>query len=972
MSSISTEVEVQSSLPDTEAESMEFQLSNDEGGSNKENEEPLELMQEYAQETCSSLLELVCDRRQKTKDICQAWIRLYTYSPEAALLKFMQFVLEASGSQYQLPDRLEIPFDFSDMLIAATAHFGNKSLSYPLIMKSGNSFARDVCYFVQYLMRLLHTTSLILDDVLLRNVAGFVMVCADSKVRAFRHTCTLIGLKMMTTLCATVLLESEQLKEIWLQMFTGVFLERSGDVVDEIRYLCLAECGIWLEKYPQCYLNPDHVKHLFQPLQDNSRKVIECCFQALFKLWHNPKLRPVCLEQGAKYRMTLLGLTMSAESELGQMAIQLLGLFYRANPLFLDESMLQVIEQLVFAAHRGLAQAAADLVPYRYQETASTEQERLLILVQFFVRFGEHEHAAYLVDAFYGRNDIVLAWSSMVSMLLQPDTLTEPETSAIIEILTRAVKQAVTGEIPPGRYTEDLVRQAQPNAKKLATRYLLSKLPALLRQYRSSERDLSNLLELPQFVIMPQKAQFQELLEQIKDIMFEQEALSVLQMGAMTLEHLYGLNASCLNHRKELLNNAVTNYMIATAAWEQSLAGTSRLSVKNNAKRLLDTLRLLSTLYARFDLNDWQLSDKILDTLKHALDERESRLPDESLSLYLTIVYVSLSWDLQRSKDAAKAGRDVAEECRALRRRMESFLLVNFQLIEHTSIIQVGCDAFSFTCDIFVLFADPLRQNSCDSIRALEYKSKISEYQLIESFVLRFAFAAAEDEGAAALLAPEMFSLLQSKRRVLASYCKLVFHNVMPVMRSCIVLQYYERYNPVFGDILRATLERCLSVNPVNCGMTVMHTCLLVYKRIRFAYPNAVEAAASTDFADLLKLANLLAELFNAKQLEIRSGVVILHRAGIRYAAEIMPDDPTSPPENLLYLSVLQQFVPQLLAQDMLDVLKFVQFIDQVALPTSRADEWQPLVAYRNALEIALVQSCRRDDLSNLPSYAVE
>lgn len=60
-------------------------------------------------------------------------------------------------------------------------------------MKSGNSFARNVCYFVQYLMRLLHTTSLILDDVLLKNLAGFVMVCADSKVRAFRHTCTLIG-----------------------------------------------------------------------------------------------------------------------------------------------------------------------------------------------------------------------------------------------------------------------------------------------------------------------------------------------------------------------------------------------------------------------------------------------------------------------------------------------------------------------------------------------------------------------------------------------------------------------------------------------------------------------------------------------------------------------------------------------------------------------------------------------------------
>lgn len=158
---------------------------------------------------------------------------------------------------------------------------------------------------------------------------------------------------------------------------------------------------------------------------------------------------------------------------------------------------------------------------------------------------------------------------------------------------------------------------------------------------------------------------------------------------------------------------------------------------------------------------------------------------------------------------------------------------------------------------------------------------------------------------------------------------------------------------------MRSTMERSLALNPTNFGMTVMHTCLLVYKRIREIYADSFQAAASTEFAKLLKLANLLAELFHIKQLEVRQGILILHRAGIRFAVELTLDDPSAAPKDLMYLSVIQQFVPQLLAQDMLDVFHFLKFIDQATLP-SRADEWQPLFSYRNSLEIALRQSCRR------------
>lgn len=68
----------------------------------------------------------------------------------------------------------------------------------------------------------------------------------------------------------------------------------------------------------------------------------------------------------------------------------------------------------------------------------------------------------------------------------------------------------------------------------------------------------------------------------------------------------------------------------------------------------------------------------------------------------------------------------------------------------------------------------------------------MEEYELLEAFMMRYVFPQADKESAADLLKPEHFEELQIKRRVLTGYLKLIFHNVMPMMRACIVFQYYE------------------------------------------------------------------------------------------------------------------------------------------------------------------------------------
>lgn len=68
----------------------------------------------------------------------------------------------------------------------------------------------------------------------------------------------------------------------------------------------------------------------------------------------------------------------------------------------------------------------------------------------------------------------------------------------------------------------------------------------------------------------------------------------------------------------------------------------------------------------------------------------------------------------------------------------------------------------------------------------------MEQYELLEAFVMSCVFPQVGEESAADLLKPEHLARLQIKQRVLTGYLKLIFHNVMPMMRACIVFQYYE------------------------------------------------------------------------------------------------------------------------------------------------------------------------------------
>ncbi|XP_030380381.1 cohesin subunit SA-2 [Scaptodrosophila lebanonensis] len=799
---------------------------------------------EQVQSSELRLFSLVRRRRLKVDDICLQFIASYRNNARMALLRFMQFVVDASSlSEYQVPENLAFPFPYNEILESAYTANIVSGLLHPPVNMASKHLKEIVANFVQTLLKTANDSSIIFNDSFLQTITDFISTCCDSNIRSVRYTGTLIGVKMLTTLNDLVAVEYTKLEPLWMGMFTRVFLKRCRDVVEAIRLICIDELGIWLLKYPQCFLKQFHIEHLFEALMDKASKVRESSLMSLLELFKNESLQPLYQRFGMKFEKVLLAFSVNTESEVGEYAVKLLVSLYN-----LSKATCQIIDKLVFAADRGLAQAAAELVNYRLKLKSEVingpgEQHSTLIrkLLKFFLDFGEHEHTAYYVDALYNTNDIIVDWSCMVNMLLvepsEDAALSSREVSVLIDIMVRGIKQSVTGEIPQGRYTKDLTRQPNPSARLSVTEIFEIKLSQLILKYRCNDNfeDLINLIKIPRYMDLTVcitgtlSTQWHQLLDHLVDIMFKNPNDRVLKTCAKTLSFIFGTLLEFPSNilearRREFLQNAVINYKMAEKTWHDSALGTH----ESRWQRLLDKLKILTVIYAYFDLSSWSVSASLFSNFqKAATDLAESSMPEAAVHLYLEVCYMSLSWDLKNLTTADVLEAGLNEACESLHQNRDTFLQAGFTLIECTRDLRVSERSFEYVCDVLVLFGDQLRRCSTAAVRNLEYKSKMNEHELLESFLKLQIFMEEPSE----LVKEARIEELQRNRRLLISYCKLVSFNVVPMMRASSIFQYFDQYYKPYGDILRFALERILPINPINFGMTLLHTCIGAYNR---------------------------------------------------------------------------------------------------------------------------------------------
>lgn len=139
--------------------------------------------------------------------------------------------------------------------------------------------------------------------------------------------------------------------------------------------------------------------------------------------------------------------------------------FFRVHPDILTDKDCEIVYELVYSSHRGVAQAAAEFLNVRLfhleedsMAVVKTKRGKKRLpntplirdLVQFFIESELHEHGAYLVDSFIDNNPMVKDWECMTDLLIEEpgpneEELDNKQESTLIEIMVSAVRQCSTG-----------------------------------------------------------------------------------------------------------------------------------------------------------------------------------------------------------------------------------------------------------------------------------------------------------------------------------------------------------------------------------------------------------------------------------------------------------------------------------------------------------------------------------------------
>ena len=83
----------------------------------------------------------------------------------------------------------------------------------------------------------------------------------------------------------------DEIKNMLTYTFKSVFVHRYRDIVPEIRGICMAELGIWMQRFPQHFLDDSCLKYIGWNLFDKDGDVRLKCLQALQPLYASEKLK---------------------------------------------------------------------------------------------------------------------------------------------------------------------------------------------------------------------------------------------------------------------------------------------------------------------------------------------------------------------------------------------------------------------------------------------------------------------------------------------------------------------------------------------------------------------------------------------------------------------------------------------------------------------------------------------------------
>ncbi|GJQ69799.1 putative STAG domain protein [Trypoxylus dichotomus] len=879
--------------------------------------------------------------------------------------------------------------------------------------QSWKKFRSNFCDFVQTLVKQCQY-SIIYDQYLMDNVISLLTGLSDSQVRAFRHTATLGAMKLMTALVDVALtvsvnldntqrqyeaerqktrekrasdrLESllqkrqeleenmDEIKNMLTYMFKSVFVHRYRDTLPEIRAIAMTEIGVWMHKFHANFLDDSYLKYIGWTLHDKVGEVRLRCLQALQPLYASEELKGKLELFTNKFKDRIVAMTLDKEYDVAVQAVRLVISILKHHHEILTDKDCEHVYELVYSSHRAVAQAAGEFLNERLFQPADIDPGKtkrgkrrlantpfIRDLVQFFIESELHEHAAYLVDSLIESNSMMKDWECMTDLLLEePGPMEEPldnrQETSLIEIMVCCVKQAATGEAPVGRGPTRKItslremKQAGEDKQKLTEHFIIT-LPPLLDKYSADPEKLANLLSIPQYFDLDlytsgrQEGSLQALLTKLKHIAQVHHEPEVLETCAKTLEILctegHSIYTRCDVSRSTIIDMIVASYKEAIDDWRNLMLGEETPNA-DEIFNVVSSLKKVALFYACHNLNQWNLWNSLFQDVQQEL---ENVLPQEALKYCLSSCFYWLLWGLKGLEVIHEGGGLITQSVTELREQLDEFIEAAQDIIRSSPNQTLREEAYVCLCDLLVVFSEQLRSTGaylstlvCEPDRNLQL--------LLNEFVQTYVFVPEQD----AEHDEHRIEELHKRRNFLAAYCKLIVYNIMPTKAGADVFKHYVKYYNEYGDIIKSTLSKAREINKVNCALTM---CLSLNMMFQSLSANGGQVTRQhEDFFSLKELAKRFALSFGLDAVKNREAITALHRAGILFAVSgaETSEDPTGPPPNLPFLEILTEFTNKLLKQDKRVVLSFLDRRIATGMPSSRGEDWQPLLLYRNSL----------------------
>jgi len=115
----------------------------------------------------------------------------------------------------------------------------------------------------------------------------------------------------------------DEIKSMLTYMFKSVFVHRYRDSLPDIRAICMAEIGIWMENYPQNFLDDSYLKYIGWTLHDKIGEVRLRCLQSLLPLYEKDELKGKLELFTSKFKDRIVAMTLDKEFEVSVHAVKL-------------------------------------------------------------------------------------------------------------------------------------------------------------------------------------------------------------------------------------------------------------------------------------------------------------------------------------------------------------------------------------------------------------------------------------------------------------------------------------------------------------------------------------------------------------------------------------------------------------------------------------------------------------------------